>query len=104
MFIEKLDHEWNCGTTFSIRIKIFKINRSILNKEEEEIMWNHEWNCGTTFSIKIKIFKINRSILIKEDEEIVYNVYNEIHKYIMTYSLCKLNIKSSSTFFFFKMF
>ena len=38
MFIEKLDHEWNCGTTFSIIIKIFKINRSILNKEVEKIM------------------------------------------------------------------
>ena len=38
MFIEKVDHEWNYGTIYSIIIKMFKINRSILNKEEEEIM------------------------------------------------------------------
>lgn len=38
MFIEKVDHEWNGGTTYSIRIKMFKINRLILNKEDGEIM------------------------------------------------------------------
>ena len=38
MFIEKVDREQNCGTTFSIRIKMFKINISILKKEEEKIM------------------------------------------------------------------
>ena len=38
MFVEKVDHDWNCETTFSIRIKMIKINRSILNKEDEETM------------------------------------------------------------------